>query len=85
MIPDLINGLFELGGAVSIWMHVAAIRKAKKWSGLSLFAVGFFTLWGWWNLIYYPLLGQWLSTIGGAALVFGNSVWLYYLWRYRKS
>lgn len=85
MLPDMINGFFEAFGAWSIWMHVRAIRKAKSWSGLSPLAVCFFTLWGWWNLFYYPHLGQWLSFAGGIVLVAGNCFWLYYIWRYRHN
>lgn len=84
-IPDLVNGLFEAFGAWSVWMHVRAIRKARMTRGLSKFAVVFFTTWGFWNLFYYPHLHQWWSFAGGAALVTGNAVWLFYIWKYRNN
>jgi hypothetical protein len=82
-MSDLVNGLFELLGALSIWMHVRAIFKAKSYKGVSPFATAFFTSWGFWNLYYYPHLAQWFSFAGGLAIVTGNAVWLYFMWRYR--
>lgn len=82
---DLVNGLFEFVGALSIWMNVATILKHKQTRGVSKFATGFFTSWGYWNLYYYPHLGQWFSFSGGVAIVLGNTVWLYLMWKYRKS
>lgn len=35
-----------------------------------------FTVWGVWNLAYYPALGQWLSFVGGVVLVAGNLAWV---------
>ncbi|KKL71436.1 hypothetical protein LCGC14_2094960, partial [marine sediment metagenome] len=36
----------------------------------------FFTAWGYWNMFYYPHLGQWFSFFGGFAIVFVNTVWI---------
>lgn len=84
-LPDLINGLFELFGGVSIWLNVRRILADKKVRGVSLVATAFFTSWGWWNCYYYPSLGQWLSFVGGVVIVTANSVWIVLAWRYRKS
>jgi hypothetical protein len=84
-LPDAVNGAFELFGAASIWGNVATIRRDKQTRGVSKIATAFFTIWGYWNLYYYPSLGQWLSFVGGCAIVTGNSYWLYLMWKYRKA
>lgn len=84
-LPDFVNGLFEAVGALSIWMNVQKILKDQKSRGVSWFATGFFTSWGFWNLYYYPSLGQWMSFAGGVFIVAGNSVWLFYMWKYRNA
>jgi len=86
-LPDLINGLFELGGAVMIWLNVKRLYQDKTVKGVDWRVTGFWTAWGLWNLYFYPSLGQWLSFAGGVALVGANAVWLvmaaYYIRRER--
>lgn len=84
-LADAANGLFESLGALSIWMNVRTILKDRKTRGVSWFATSFFTSWGFWNLYYYPSLGQWVSFTGGLFIVAGNSVWLYYMWKFRNA
>jgi hypothetical protein len=83
-IPDAVNGAFEFLGGASIWMHVRAIMKDKQARGVSKFATAAMTLWGFWNLYYYPHLAQWLSFAGGLCIVAGNAAWLFFMWKYRK-
>lgn len=85
MWPDLINGLFEALGGLAIWANVKRIRRDKLVRGVDLRATLFFTSWGYWNLFYYPHLNQWISFAGGLMIVAGNTAWIYYAWRYRKS
>ena len=59
--------------------------RDKQSRGVDPFATAFFTGWGFWNLYYYPHLAQWASFTGGLLIVTGNAIWLYYMWRYRKS
>jgi len=66
-IPDAVNGAFEFLGGASVWMHVRTIMCDKQSRGVSPFATAFFTLWGFWNLYYYPSLAQWASFAGGEA------------------
>lgn len=82
---DLVNGLFELFGALSVWMHVKRIMRDKQSRGVDPFATAFFTAWGFWNLYYYPHLHQWLSFTGGVAIVCGNAVWLYFMFKFRRQ
>ena len=69
---DGINGLFELGGSLLLWMNVRRLLKDKGYAGVYVPATAFFALWGLWNLYYYPSLGQWLSFAGGCSIVVAN-------------
>jgi hypothetical protein len=82
-IPDLINGSVEFVGAVFTWKNALAIYRDKSIKGVYWPSTVFFTVWGLWNLYFYPVLGQWLSFTGGIFLVAGNICWvtmaIYYL------
>ena len=82
--PDLINGLFEVCGSLFILKHCSVVLKDKAVAGVSIMAVTFFSLWGFWNVYYYPHLDQWLSFSGGIAIVVANTLWVYLLLKYRK-
>lgn len=75
-IPDLINGLFEGGGAVLSWFNVKRILRDRQVQGVYWPITGFWSLWGAWNLFYYATLEQRASWWGGLALVLGNTVWV---------
>ena len=51
---DSVNGAFELCGGFFILLSVRQLYLDKQVKGVSLSHVGFFTLWGAWNLVYYP-------------------------------
>lgn len=85
MSPDSINGLFELLGAGAIWLSVRKLREDKKVRGFHWGQLGFFTSWGIWNLYYYPHLDQWLSFVGGLAVVGVNITYLAHIYMYRKN
>lgn len=86
---DLINGLFELGGGIVLWLNVWKLYKDKQIKGVHWTPVLFFGLWGYWNLYYYPSLDQWFSFWGGVFVTLANTVWfiqmVYYLNRKRVS
>lgn len=83
--PDLLNGMFELLGGVFIWMHIRQILKDKAVKGVSIPATGFFTSWGFWNLYYYPHLGQWWSFTGGVVIVLANIIWISLMLYYSRG
>lgn len=85
MIPDLINGIFEVCGAPFIMMSIIALNKDKKVRGVSWMHVSFFSAWGYWNLYYYPHLNQWASFYGGLFLVVTNTVWLGQIFYYLRK
>ena len=76
MIPDHINGLFELVGGLLTWLSVRRLVIDKEVKRVSWWPIGFFTVWGVWNLYYYPYLSQWWSFVGGCFIVVANTVWL---------
>jgi hypothetical protein len=76
MIYDYINGAFELVGGVATWANFVQLRRDRAIAGVHWASQGFFASWSAWNLIYYPSLHQWASTVGGVALASGNIAWL---------
>lgn len=85
MIPDMINGSFEILGGFAILLSVLKLHSDKVVRGVSWPHVAFFTGWGLWNLFYYPHLDQWFSFFGGAWLVTVNTIWvsqiIYWNWK----
>ena len=75
-IPDIINGSFESLGSLFILFSILKLYKEKVVRGISYVHVGFFSLWGFWNIYYYPYLGQWVSFFGGILIVLTNTVYL---------
>jgi len=85
IIQDLINSLFELSAGFFLWNNVRVLYRDKKVRGISILSIGVFTIWGYWNLYYYPFLDQWLSFLGGMLVVFANTVWVYLAIRYTRE
>lgn len=73
---DLINGAFELLGAILTWRNALQLKRDRELRGVYWPTTAFFAAWGIWNLIYYPALGQWASFAGGVLLVAGNVAWV---------
>lgn len=76
MIADKINGAFEFGMAFMLALSVRRLLKDKRVHGWSIWSVAWPTAWGFWNLYYYPHLGQYWSLLGGLAVVTVNSTWI---------
>jgi hypothetical protein len=84
MIADITNGVFELLGGVLILNHCRAVLRDKAVAGVSTSSVAIFSLWGIWNLYYYPSLDQWFSFAGGLVIVAANLLWVVLLLKYRN-
>ena len=84
-LNDIVNGLFEVFGAPFILLSILRLYKQKVVSGVSWIHAGYFTVWGYWNLYYYPSLGQWYSFCGGIAIVIMNSIWMAQLIYYSRK
>lgn len=76
MSPDLVNGFFELVGAVCVWTGVYKYTKDREVKGMYWPTTIFFTSWGGWNLFYYTSLDQSFSFYAGCLLFSGNATWL---------
>lgn len=76
-VDDFINGSFELAGALMLLFNIRQLMRDKCVRGCDWKPVVFFTLWGIWNLYYYPSLGQWCSFAGGCAIATVNAIWLW--------
>lgn len=73
---DIGNGLFEAFGAVLSWRNAYQLKRDKKIAGVYWPVYVFYTAWGFWNMYYYPSLGQWFSFFAGLVLVLGNLAWV---------
>ena len=83
--PDIVNGTFESSGSFFILLSIIKLWKDKRVRGVSWVHAGFFSAWGYWNLFYYPHLGQWFSFVGGILIVLTNTFWLGQLIYYTRE
>lgn len=86
---DATNAFFELVGALLMVLNIRAVLRDKMVRGVNWLVIAFFASWGFWNLFYYPHLGQWLSFAAGVLLVTGNTVYaallVYYVRKERRQ
>lgn len=86
MTPDLINAAFEALAGLFILNHCRVLIRDKMVRGVSVISAGFFTAWGFWNLYFYPAVGQFWSFVGGIFVVLANAIYVamlvYYIWIY---
>ncbi len=80
---DAIKGIFEALGGLAIWQNCRRLLRDKQVRGVDWRVTFLMTAWGFWNLYYYPALGQWASFVGGLVIVSGNFVWVALAIRYR--
>jgi hypothetical protein len=83
-MEDYINGIFETAGSLFILMSIAKLRREKMVKGVDWKHIAFFTIWGFWNMYYYPSLNQLMSFYGGIAIVVTNAVWVCMMIYYNK-
>lgn len=83
MHVDQINAAFEFAGTLFVSASIWRAWCDKSVAGVSWTSPAFFFVWGLWNLIYYPSLGQWWSLAGGVCLSAANGVWIAQLLYYR--
>ena len=73
---DVINGGFEAFASVMILLNCVKTYQDKKVRGISLCSIVFFTIWGLWNVYFYPANGLKWSFIAGIAVVIVNIIWV---------
>lgn len=81
---DAINGAFELSAGFFTLNNCRVAYLHKQVRGVSMLSTAFFTLWGFWNLYYYPALHQPLSYYGALFIVSANALYLGMMVSYRS-
>lgn len=81
---DAINGTFELAAGFFTLNNCRVLYEHKQARGVSLLSTAFFTLWGCWNLYYYPALDQPLSFYGALFIVAANALYVGMMVSYRN-
>lgn len=84
-LADAINAAFEASGGIMNCVNCLQLYRDKRVSGVSITAQMFFAGWGFWNLFYYPHLGQWFSFAGGLPIVLANVAWVVMALYYGKA
>jgi hypothetical protein len=84
-VNDFINGCFELTSGLFCAINIFKLVKDKTLKGVSWIPIGFFTIWGVWNLYYYTSLSQPLSVIGGVGICISNTIWLILVFYYKRK
>lgn len=82
---DPINALFEMCGGAFVFLNILKLNKDKKVRGVSIVAITFFTVWGFWNTGYYHVIGQTVSGLVAVPIALANSVWLIQMIYYNRK
>jgi hypothetical protein len=85
--PDIVNAVFEGGGAVLLCANIRRLYCDKRLAGVSLVPTVWWNIWGVWNVYFYHAIGTPLSFFAGIGVLVANTVWvalaLYYARRRR--
>ncbi len=82
---DLFNGLFEGFAGMFILLNIIQLNKDKQLKGVSAISIVFFTIWGLWNTIFYPMNGLFYSFIGGLFVAALNLIWIIQILYYKRK
>ena len=80
---DKINGGFELAGGFFLMLSIFQVWHDKSVAGVNPIHVGFFAVWGYWNLYYYKSIKQPWSLVASYFITAMNTLWLGLLIYYR--
>ncbi len=83
--PDLINGAFEAAGACACWANVVKIARDRCVKGVYWPVSLIYTIWGLYNLWFYPHLGQRWSFWGAVVMALANGTWVCLAWWYSRA
>jgi len=73
---DIVNAGFELLASLFILNHCRVLYQDKQVRGVSVLSSLFFTLWGLWNLYFYPAVNQSYSFYAGICVVVANAIYV---------
>jgi hypothetical protein len=76
IMNDLINGSLEMAGALLLLRNCHLLYLHKRVQGVSIATTAFFSMWGLWNLYFYPANNLWISFAGGVCLAVVNMTWV---------
>lgn len=82
---DITNSVFESCGAICTWLNVRKLLKDKLVRGVDWRLWIFYTLWGLWNILFYPINGFWFSWAAGIVLAMGSVIWVILAYKYRHN
>lgn len=85
MIPDQINGCFEIVAGLLLTLNVIRLYRDKQVHGVHIAPMAFMAIWGFWNLYFYPYIGAPWSFVGCIVVVAVNTVWVGQMVYYRKK
>lgn len=81
-VNHVINSGFEMFASLFLILNCIQLYKDKSTKGVCLWTSLFFTSWGFWNLYYYPSMGDVCSFVAGVAVTIVNitycSMFIYY-------
>jgi uncharacterized membrane protein YfcA len=83
-LADLFNGLFECGAGFAAYLNCWRLFQDKEVKGIAVGSIVFFTLWGAYNLFFYPAKDLWWSFYGGLVVFSGNVLWIVLLIYYSR-
>ena len=85
MIQDYTNSVFEILAGFFVLLNCREVIKDKSVKGVNVVSIMFFTIWGIWNLYYYPFLEQWMSFVGGLFVTSANAAWIILILIYKRK
>lgn len=84
-MADIINASFEFVGIIAVWLNIRAILRDRQVKGVSVLNVLFFSIWGFWNIYYYPSLEQFWSGVAAGLLAASNSFYFFLVMRFKNA
>ena len=82
---DAINSAILALCSITLWLNVQRLYRDKQIRGVSWMPTLLFAGWGYWDLYYYPHLGQWFSLVSTISITAANTLWVMMALKYRKN
>lgn len=77
MWQDKVNSCLLGLSAILLVLNVRRLYRDKSVSGVSIWPVVLYDVWGFWDLYYFPSLHQWFSMGASFIACCTNAVWLF--------
>ena len=76
---DLVNAGFEFSAVFFLSLNCIQVYKDKMVRGMSVLAVTFFSVWGYWNIFFYSHNNLTWSSIAGGLVAVVNTFYVFQL------